>query len=368
MQKIPSMTVRMSYQDNTLSSPVRNRNELNVIPDHETRVIIHRLQGEISSGGWWPAHFRVVVAGRIYLQAESLYVPMNAGTLWVSDAGSRHAARVATGSEATVISLIPARALIERALPPEHSQVVGAPPWFDSISPPDVHTARFARAVLQHHAGVLAPEQQDDDRQIERLIQDIALDQEDIRIRATHCPGRTALHRLDVMTRLQRVRALLDADFRGNLSLNEMSRIANTSRVHLLRQFQHVYGSTPFQYLDRRRITLASELLADGRLTCIEVARAYGFINRSAFSRWFRLRTGLSPEMFRSVMQNDRPNGVREPVPIEIDRTLGVWNDQRAMPWNVDASTQFGGDTEDFEDPTVSFRSPPTEPFKLGPA
>ena len=65
----------------------------------------------------------------------------------------------------------------------------------------------------------------------------------------------------EVHERLCRARAFIDECYDLPLDLDEISKQACLSRYHFLRLFREAFATTPHQYLMRRRIEKAKELL-----------------------------------------------------------------------------------------------------------
>jgi len=68
---------------------------------------------------------------------------------------------------------------------------------------------------------------------------------------------------------------------------------------HFARLFRRTVGVPPHQYVLRRRVERAKELLLTGRLGLSEVALAAGFSDQSHLTRVFRRAVGLTPARFR---------------------------------------------------------------------
>lgn len=86
-----------------------------------------------------------------------------------------------------------------------------------------------------------------------------------------------------------------DADF-------GIEQIAIRLRIHrstLYRRFMRHYGVKPSDYLSRRRIAHALELLRDSRIPLAEVARLSGYKDFSYFGRVIRRATGYTPGQLR---------------------------------------------------------------------
>jgi AraC-like DNA-binding protein len=82
-------------------------------------------------------------------------------------------------------------------------------------------------------------------------------------------------------------------------TLEELARVAGTSRSVLAERFQHLVGSAPMQYLAQWRMLLASNLLARSNAPLARVAEQVGYQTDTAFSRAFRREFGLPPAAWR---------------------------------------------------------------------
>lgn len=107
---------------------------------------------------------------------------------------------------------------------------------------------------------------------------------------------------------LARLRALrqakdaMDRDWADpGLDLGAVSGHAGYSRYHFVRAFKGAYGETPGQYLSRRRIERAEELLRTADLSVTEICMLVGFSSVGTFSARFKQQTGVSPSEYRTA-------------------------------------------------------------------
>ncbi|WP_369206139.1 helix-turn-helix transcriptional regulator [Streptomyces sp. PU-14G] len=105
------------------------------------------------------------------------------------------------------------------------------------------------------------------------------------------------------MTRLRALRQAKDAMDRDwaepSLDLAAVAARAGYSRFHFVRAFRETYGETPGQYLSRRRIERAQELLRCTDRPVTDICSQVGFSSVGTFSARFKSRTGLSPSAYR---------------------------------------------------------------------
>ena len=91
----------------------------------------------------------------------------------------------------------------------------------------------------------------------------------------------------------------IDEHFAESLSVDDLAAIAAISPSHLIRLFKKQLDTTPHDYLLRRRITRAKELLAETTLTSAAIAAQVGFNSESNFSYRFSKMVGQSPRAYR---------------------------------------------------------------------
>ncbi|GAA4448678.1 AraC family transcriptional regulator [Novipirellula rosea] len=84
-------------------------------------------------------------------------------------------------------------------------------------------------------------------------------------------------------------------------SVQELASIAEMSRYQLDRRMRHIFGITAGQWLMKARIDLAEGLLAESKTPIAAVALEAGYSDQSAFTRQFRVTTGLSPREYRTA-------------------------------------------------------------------
>jgi AraC-like DNA-binding protein len=100
--------------------------------------------------------------------------------------------------------------------------------------------------------------------------------------------------------RLALARAFIDAHYDQQLNLDRIAAEAGFSRYHFIRLFRGAFDATPHQYLTRRRIEQASELLAGTDLDVTEICFAVGFQSLGSFSTLFHRYVGHAPTGYRA--------------------------------------------------------------------
>jgi AraC-like DNA-binding protein len=96
------------------------------------------------------------------------------------------------------------------------------------------------------------------------------------------------------------VRDLLDAQFQQPWRLADLSRLAGLSPSHLAQLFRTEVGMPPHQYMIRRRIDRAKELLTYTDAPITQIGLELGFSSSQHFSKRFRASTGRTAQQYRA--------------------------------------------------------------------
>lgn len=112
--------------------------------------------------------------------------------------------------------------------------------------------------------------------------------------------GRAAAVRTANRTAVMRAREFLETAVVCGARLDQLEQATGCDRWQLSRDFRALLGTSPYRYLQHRRVDLAKRLLREGA-TLAEAAHGAGFADQSHFGRTFRKSVGLTPrEWFRS--------------------------------------------------------------------
>lgn len=100
--------------------------------------------------------------------------------------------------------------------------------------------------------------------------------------------------------RFNRVFDYIDRHMGDELTLEQLSQVANFSKYHFQRQFSEYTGIGVFKYVQLMRLKRASYRLVFNRLErIIDIALDAGFENPESFSRAFKNTFGQTPSEFR---------------------------------------------------------------------
>jgi len=98
----------------------------------------------------------------------------------------------------------------------------------------------------------------------------------------------------------QALRLLLDSPG-GEHTVQSLADVSGVSRSVFAKRFAQAYGSGPMELLRELRMQRAGNLLRTSDLPVKRIAELVGFSSRSAFTRQFEKKTGLSPRDYRKA-------------------------------------------------------------------
>jgi AraC-like DNA-binding protein len=111
----------------------------------------------------------------------------------------------------------------------------------------------------------------------------------------------------ETFARLYRSREFLATSFDQPLRLSEAASQACLSPFHYHRMFVRAFGETPHDFLTRRRIDRAKQLLAADECPVTDVCMAVGYESLGSFSSLFRTMVGRSPSEYRRSLRRVFP-------------------------------------------------------------
>ena len=101
--------------------------------------------------------------------------------------------------------------------------------------------------------------------------------------------------------RLKRVLQYVDEHLAAKITLNDLATVAGLSRMHFAAQFRAAMGMRPHQYLLKRRIERAEDLLKQAEMSLVEIALTVGFQTQAHFTTVFKRFAGDTPHQWKSA-------------------------------------------------------------------
>jgi AraC family transcriptional regulator len=100
----------------------------------------------------------------------------------------------------------------------------------------------------------------------------------------------------------------IDAQLAGRPSLFELAALIGVGARYFCRAFRVSTGLSPHQYILRRRVELARDLIKNGSMSLSDVAFAAGFANHAHMTATFRRVLKITPSHFLSGSQSFSPD------------------------------------------------------------
>jgi len=113
-------------------------------------------------------------------------------------------------------------------------------------------------------------------------------------------------HTADLSPEVRLALAWLDQNLGQPLSMPELAAASGLSQSHFRQRFHKETGFTPSDYLTRRRVSRAKQLLRGDRLSITEIAFQLGFQSSPYFAAVFRKLTGTTPSEYRETSRTER--------------------------------------------------------------
>lgn len=98
---------------------------------------------------------------------------------------------------------------------------------------------------------------------------------------------------------LRKICDYMEDNLQSDMILADLADLIDVSKEHFCRAFRRTTGMPPHQWLLRKRIARARELLADRSLSLTAVAQEVGYSGQAAFGVAFRKVTGMTPGQYR---------------------------------------------------------------------
>lgn len=118
---------------------------------------------------------------------------------------------------------------------------------------------------------------------------------------------------------ISRARDYIEEHYASDITVDELARVVQVSRVHVTRAFAAAYGVSPHVYLNSVRIRNAKGFLLAGQ-SAADVAALTGFADQSHFTKRFKGSVGLTPGVWLREMQQGAAQAMAIPVFATSDR------------------------------------------------
>ncbi|HXI01520.1 MAG TPA: AraC family transcriptional regulator [Sphingobacteriaceae bacterium] len=107
---------------------------------------------------------------------------------------------------------------------------------------------------------------------------------------------------LKTSDQFSRINEYIMRNFQDDISLSEISSVANMAVTTFCNFFKHHYRITFVEYLNTVKIGHACKLLGEDGLNIVEVAYKCGYNNLANFNKQFKKLKGMTPSEFRKQL------------------------------------------------------------------
>jgi len=104
----------------------------------------------------------------------------------------------------------------------------------------------------------------------------------------------------EIYQRIAAAKIYIDENYQESIDLEEISQQAFLSRFHFHRLFTKIYRRTPHQYLTKKRLDKAKDLLSENKAVT-DVCNEVGFESIGSFSILFKKEIGFAPTYYRNI-------------------------------------------------------------------
>lgn len=277
---------------------------------HEANVIINASARFVYYGDHWGGLSIKCAKGgaEFYRSGDALY-RVEDDTFLIFNEGKEYQSWIDSPTEVTSLTLNMSPSFERQALCALRSSAKGL---IDDNSFTD--RIRFTERLYHHQDGIsdliktmqfLAQDLPTNHLKLQELYFGLFLNmirlQQDTSREALATGKMNASARNELFARLVRARDFMYSCYEKDLTLDDIANVACLNPYYFLREFRKAFGTTPHQFLTRRRITQACKLLASGTFTAAEVCLIVGFRDQSSFGKLFKRLTGKTPSSFREA-------------------------------------------------------------------
>jgi AraC family transcriptional regulator len=98
---------------------------------------------------------------------------------------------------------------------------------------------------------------------------------------------------------VKRLRSYIEDKLDSTIRVSDLAGVVRLSTSYFFRAFRKTFGETPIDYIVRRRMLRAQELMLKSRVSLSQIALECGMCDQAHFSRTFRRIVGINPTVWR---------------------------------------------------------------------
>ncbi|MCR4584573.1 MAG: AraC family transcriptional regulator [Lachnospiraceae bacterium] len=100
---------------------------------------------------------------------------------------------------------------------------------------------------------------------------------------------------------LKKCLKLIDSSYSAQITMEDLCEVSGLSKQHICRLFRSSLDTRPMEYIAKRRIQAAKELLSGTKMTIEDIADKTGFCSSSYFCKLFKRYEDITPTQFRNI-------------------------------------------------------------------
>lgn len=116
----------------------------------------------------------------------------------------------------------------------------------------------------------------------------------------------------DTYLRIVNAKMYIDENYQEAIDLESVSKKAFISKFHFHRLFSHIYKKTPHEYITRKRMDKAKDLLSENK-SVTKVCNEVGFESITSFSILFKKEIGFAPQYYRNMARLKKQETINQP-------------------------------------------------------
>ena len=141
----------------------------------------------------------------------------------------------------------------------------------------------------------------------------------------------------DYISRIYKVILYIEQNYKKDLTLAELAKIANFSKYHFSRIFKHITGEKLEVFIQRIKVwNSTNKFLKERNLTKIAVSSWYSSL--SSFSKAFKQNFHLTPKEFLEKVLNFNIKNIMEPIRIETIEPIKILYVRKQWEYTKSAS------------------------------
>lgn len=106
--------------------------------------------------------------------------------------------------------------------------------------------------------------------------------------------------------RVTKVLKYINQNLFEDIDIDALAGVACVTKPYLIRLFKRNFGTSPLQYINRKKIEKGQLLLITEDITVKEVAYQLGYNDHSYFNRLFKKLVGQTPQEYRMMMRQSK--------------------------------------------------------------